>query len=294
MARGAVVEPVEPAELPPIEAPAGMSHETDLIAASLKIFNDDWAGLTLQQKIARITGHVGTIQKKGYNAFHKYHYVTEGDLVGAVRQYLSAAGIAIIPDVESVSFYRENTENPLTEVIIRYTVSDGNEEFSFRMPGHGADKGDKGVYKAITGSQKYALMKLFKIETGDDPEGDTRTDERTASSGQQRQAPRITGGTRGAVGRGAHMAKASPVQLRRISELSRELELSRQQVVDAIKIVTGIEIVLPDEEDKQSEAIVAGLRDLDPQNATGIIEALEFQLVNRQNEAYDASAGPYG
>ena len=33
--------------------------------------------------------------------------------------------------------------------------------------------GDKGLYKAITGANKYFLFKLFQIETGDDPERDT-------------------------------------------------------------------------------------------------------------------------
>jgi hypothetical protein len=41
--------------------------------------------------------------------------------------------------------------------------------------GQGGDKnkngvGDKGLYKAITGANKYLLFKLFQIETGDDPE----------------------------------------------------------------------------------------------------------------------------
>jgi hypothetical protein len=253
-----------------------MSHETDLVAASLQIFNEDWEGLTLQQKIARITGHVGTIPKKGYNAFHKYHYVTEGDLVGAVRQYLSAAGIAIIPDVVKVKLYRQDTENPITEVIIKYTVSDGKESFSFRMPGHGADKGDKGVYKAITGSQKYALMKLFKIETGDDPESDTRVDERTASSGP-RQAPRVSTGTRGNVTRGAHSTKASPVQLRKIAEASKELDMSRTEVVEMINSELGIEIVLPDDETKQSETILAALREIEPDDASKLIQYLDLR-----------------
>jgi hypothetical protein len=30
--------------------------------------------------------------------------------------------------------------------------------------------GDKGIYKAITGANKYALLKPFLLETGDDPE----------------------------------------------------------------------------------------------------------------------------
>ena len=30
--------------------------------------------------------------------------------------------------------------------------------------------GDKGIYKAITGANKYALLKLLQLATGDDPE----------------------------------------------------------------------------------------------------------------------------
>lgn len=38
------------------------------------------------------------------------------------------------------------------------------------MIGEGMDTGDKAIYKAITGAQKYVLMKTFLIPTGDDPE----------------------------------------------------------------------------------------------------------------------------
>lgn len=285
---------VLPEEIPnPVEAPAGMAHETDLVAASLQIFNEDWGALTLEQKIARITGHLGMVPKRGYNAFHKYAYMTEADLVAAVRQYLAAAGIAIIPDVEKIRMRREASENPITEVQVRYTVSDGKESFSFRMPGHGADKGDKGVYKAITGSQKYALMKLFKIETGDDPEQDTRVDERSAAT-RQASAPRVATGTRGSVVRGGHSTKASPVQIRRISEGSRELGLDRQQVVDMIKEIVGVEIVLPDDEKEQSKTILAALVDISPEDASKLIERLDELETAAQAEAYGAAGGSYG
>lgn len=258
-----------------------MSHETDLVAASLKIFNEDWKELTLQEKIARITGHVGTIQKRGYNAFHKYHYVTESDLVAAVRQYLAAAGIAIIPDVTKVRLRREQTENPITEVMINYTVTDGRESFTFRMPGHGADKGDKGVYKAITGSQKYALMKLFKIDTGDDPEGDTRTDERAAASANRasRERPTIRGGSREGVERGGHTTNASPVQIQRISAKCRALSLSRQEVVNRITKILGTEIVLPDDEKEQSKTIIEALKTMTPAQAAEMLGSLEAETV---------------
>lgn len=38
------------------------------------------------------------------------------------------------------------------------------------MPGYAEDKGDKAVYKAITGATKYAFWKCFGLSTGDDPE----------------------------------------------------------------------------------------------------------------------------
>ena len=51
--------------------------------------------------------------------------------------------------------------------------------------GQGADKGDKGVYKAITGAIKYVYMKTFNIPTGDDPEKNDRKPEKKASTPTQ-------------------------------------------------------------------------------------------------------------
>jgi hypothetical protein len=62
----------------------------------------------------------------------------------------------------------------ITDVEIDWTIRDGEtgESLSFSMPGCGEDTGDKGLYKAITGSEKYALKNIFLIPTGDDPEKD--------------------------------------------------------------------------------------------------------------------------
>ena len=40
------------------------------------------------------------------------------------------------------------------------------------LVGQGIDSGDKGAYKAATGVNKYVLMKVFQLATGDDPEKD--------------------------------------------------------------------------------------------------------------------------
>ena len=40
------------------------------------------------------------------------------------------------------------------------------------FPGYGIDPADKGIGKAISYSFKYALLKTFCLETGDDPDQD--------------------------------------------------------------------------------------------------------------------------
>ena len=60
----------------------------------------------------------------------------------------------------------------------KFIDGETGEEITFKMSGSGQDAGDKGIFKAISGAQKYALMKAFMIPTGDDPEQDAGVDER--------------------------------------------------------------------------------------------------------------------
>lgn len=130
-------------------------------------------------KLAKILGDVGSVQKTGYNAFHKYHYVTENDLVYAVRGRLAEAGIFVFSSVEDqktqiVTDEKTQKQSMLTTVTMKHTFVDGEsgDSFSVLSQGQGADASDKGGYKATTGAMKYFLYKCFMIPTGDDPEQD--------------------------------------------------------------------------------------------------------------------------
>lgn len=143
---------------------------------------------TLAKKLALILGAVGKVKKSGHNSFHNYDYVTENDLVYAVRDKLSEAGIFVFTSAESqhVEIIKdEEKTTALTTVAMRHTFIDGEtgESFSVMSQGQGTDVGDKGAYKAMTGAMKYFLYKCFMIPTGDDPEGDENTDRRAASRG---------------------------------------------------------------------------------------------------------------
>lgn len=158
----------------------------------------------LAAKLARILGEVGKVPKSGRNEFHKYDYVTENDLVYAVRDKLAAAGIFVFTSVESQAHELitsegrggEAKQSLLTTVTTRHTFVDGEsgEQFSVLSQGQGAEPGDKGGYKAITGAMKYFLYKCFMVPTGDDPESDPTTDERTAG-GVRHAAPAAAAST---------------------------------------------------------------------------------------------------
>lgn len=138
----------------------------------------------LVSKLAKVMQEVKYIQKTGFNTFHKYKYATEADVNEKVREELAKLNIAMFPSIISHSM-REHTNRSgsveyITCVNMEFTFVDGDtgESFTINMSGEGQDAGDKGIYKAIAGAQKYALMKAFMIPTGDDPEADEGVDER--------------------------------------------------------------------------------------------------------------------
>jgi hypothetical protein len=112
-----------------------------------------------------------TVGKSGWNNFHKYHYTTEADVVEGIRSAFVKHGLIYQFDMIS-------TQQVTPEVVraaIRFSLidPDSGQRIDSVVYGDGQDKGDKGVFKAITGAQKYFLMKTFLLSTGDDPENDS-------------------------------------------------------------------------------------------------------------------------
>ncbi|WP_340701379.1 ERF family protein [Brevibacillus borstelensis] len=153
----------------------------------------------LVKKLAKVMQEVKYIQKKGYNKFHQYKYATEADVAEKVREILAEQYVILIPNMTSHSI-REHTTNKgnreyIVTVNMEFKFIDGEtgEEITFNMVGEGQDPGDKATYKAITGAQKYALMKVFMIPTGDDPEADETVDERNNVGAQTKTDGRQNG-----------------------------------------------------------------------------------------------------
>lgn len=132
--------------------------------------------------IYEVMGKVGYVQKKGTNEFQKYKYAGEEHLLEALRPAMHECGLLLVPSGRSRS---PIDEHGITHVEIEYTLlhKDGDVwPEKLVAYGDGGDKnskgvGDKGLYKALTGANKYLLFKLFQIATGNDPEKDGDEDE---------------------------------------------------------------------------------------------------------------------
>lgn len=123
-----------------------------------------------------VMSKVGYVQKTGKNAFHGYKYAGEADLLDKLRPAMVEAGLMLLPSVKFVSPVDEHG-NVIVNMEYTLVHKDGDiwpEPLGAAGMGNDRAKngsvGDKGVYKAITGANKYLLFKLFQIETGDDPE----------------------------------------------------------------------------------------------------------------------------
>jgi hypothetical protein len=133
---------------------------------------------TLVKKLAEVMGEVERVAKNGRNTSQNYDYATEADIAAAVRGGLSRRSVMMLPSVEKTELSTITTKHGgllrLCTLTVRFTLEDGDsgETRSIVAIGEGTDTGDKASYKAMTGAEKYALMKLFLIPTGDDPEKD--------------------------------------------------------------------------------------------------------------------------
>lgn len=145
----------------------------------------------LLMKLSQILGEVGAIPKTGFNKFHSYAYHTEADINSTFQRIFHNHKIMFSASMISSEMRETTTRSGNTEFIykanMRFTFFDAEtgESLTGCMSGEGQDNGDKALYKSISGTQKYILMKTFMITDHNDPEGDEGVDERNANKKPQ-------------------------------------------------------------------------------------------------------------
>jgi hypothetical protein len=144
---------------------------------------------TLIQKLAEIVSEIDNVDKRGRNEFQKYAYVKAADVAWMVRKALSARNIYLTTDVVEIRNYEipaKEGHMQAVDVRMEFSFFDGDAPETppvvIHSWGTGTDKGDKAVYKAMTGALKYGLRHAFLIPDESDPEADAETDRATAAS----------------------------------------------------------------------------------------------------------------
>jgi hypothetical protein len=203
----------------------------------------------LIRKLSTIMGELKDISKTGFNQSQKYAFRKADDVDAAVSKELAKHNVILWPNLVEESFTPlYTTQSGMTmwfaKVIVEYQFIDGDTgEVTplSKMPGTGADTGDKGHAKAMTMSKKYFLSQVFLIGGNDDPEADEKVDKAAAASGAAKGPVVVTKGTQEGVKRGGKSDGATLAQVTEIAKLAKKLNLDADAVVPVIGKILGTE-----------------------------------------------------
>ena len=145
--------------------------------------------LNIFQRMALATSEIETVSKNlavQVSKTSSYKAVGEKDILDAVKPIENKYGIYSFPVsrriIESGIQERETQYGVnkqlfmRLEVVYRFVNIDDPEDYiEVTSYGDGIDSGDKATGKAMTYADKYALMKAYKISTGDDPDKEAST-----------------------------------------------------------------------------------------------------------------------
>ena len=142
--------------------------------------------LNIFEKMSLITDEMAVVEKGlkvEVSKNRSYNAVSERDILDNVkplekkyRVYSYPADRKVIDSsiLSKKTEYGESTSLYMRlEITYRFVNIDNPSEYiDVKTYGDGIDTGDKATGKAMTYGDKYALMKAYKISTGDDPDKD--------------------------------------------------------------------------------------------------------------------------
>lgn len=149
---------------------------------------EDIKKLNIYEKLSMITEEIGVVEKGlnvQVNKTSSYKAVSERDVLDAVKPIEKKYRVYSYPVKREVidrdtlvkeseyngNITRTNTLFMRIETTYRFVNLDNPSEYiETTVYGDGLDTGDKAPGKAMTYADKYALMKAYKLSTGDDPD----------------------------------------------------------------------------------------------------------------------------
>ena len=127
--------------------------------------------LNIHQRILSVMDDLHYVQKEDRKVNGQYSFASHDAVSAAVHPLLVKHRIVVIPTVID---YSRDGNLTIVNVEVNFVNADVPEDkISINSFGTGTDNQDKGVGKAVSYATKYAFLKIFVLETGDDPERDS-------------------------------------------------------------------------------------------------------------------------
>lgn len=124
----------------------------------------------IHQRMLAVMTDIAYVQKEDKKVNDQYRFVSHDAVTAKVRGALIKHGIVATTDI-----VRHEQNGNRTEVDVRVefiNVDNPADRVAINAFGYGIDSQDKGPGKAVSYAVKYAYLKAFALETGDDPERD--------------------------------------------------------------------------------------------------------------------------
>lgn len=136
--------------------------------------------LNIYQRLNEVRKEVAYLRKeKEVTGAGTYKVITHDQVTGEIRESLINHGVMIVPRLVSSKTVDTGTTTSKGIPIIRYepwfeldfvNIDEPAEKVIVPIEAHALDQGDKAPGKAISYATKYAMLKLFSIESGEDEE----------------------------------------------------------------------------------------------------------------------------
>jgi hypothetical protein len=144
------------------------------------VVNQQGTPMNIYQRLNEVRKAVSYIQKdKRIQGGGNYMAVTHDAVTSEVRDHLVKHGVVVSPSLVKSTTIDTGTTTSSGVPIIRYEAAydiafvncdEPTDRHVMQLEAHALDNGDKAPGKAISYATKYAMLKLFSIETGEGEE----------------------------------------------------------------------------------------------------------------------------
>lgn len=124
----------------------------------------------IYQRIHAVMSELDYVAKGDKTVNGQYRFVSHDQVTAKVHPLLVKYGIVITTGVSEL--IQENNRTTIKLCVNFVNIDTPTDYIGTIYYGYGVDNGDKGIGKAISYAFKYAMLKTFCLETGDDPDND--------------------------------------------------------------------------------------------------------------------------